>query len=113
MLVVMFALLLLSVIGLGMMYSTNMESAINSNYRDKQVALYAALGGLQEARDRIQPAERALRPQKSVLAGILRVVFVAHEPHEIGEDLRPVSLRKGGEGDSPHARLFNTSSRPM
>src|SRR5881409_42830 len=56
MLVVMFALLLLSVIGLGMMYSTNMESAINANYRDKQVALYAALGGLQEARDRIQPA---------------------------------------------------------
>lgn len=56
MLVVMFALLLLSVIGLGMMYSTNMESAINSNYRDKQVALYASLGGLQEARDRIQPA---------------------------------------------------------
>ncbi len=56
MLVVMFALLLLSVIGLGMMYSTNMESAINSNYRDKQGALYASIGGLQEARDRIQPA---------------------------------------------------------
>src|SRR5437879_13895092 len=56
MLVVMFALLLLSVIGLGMMYSTNMESAINSNYRDKQTALYAALAGLQESRDRIQPA---------------------------------------------------------
>src|SRR5213594_1650883 len=56
MLLVMFSLLLLSVIGLGMMYSTNMESAINANYRDKQVALYASLGGLQEARDRIQPA---------------------------------------------------------
>src|SRR5438132_12675956 len=56
MLVVMFALLLLSVISLGMMYSTNMESSINSNYRDKQGSLYAALAGLQEARDRIQPA---------------------------------------------------------
>src|SRR2546426_7459455 len=55
-LVAMFALLLLSVIGLGMMYSTNMESSINSNYRDKQTAFYAALAGLQEARDRIQPA---------------------------------------------------------
>src|SRR4051812_18009611 len=55
-LIVLFALLLLSVIGLGMMYSTNMETSINSNYRDKQVALYGALAGLQEARDRIQPA---------------------------------------------------------
>src|SRR5213080_5423542 len=55
-LLVLFTMLLLSVIGLGMMYSTNMESAINSNYRDKQTALYAALAGLQESRDRIQPA---------------------------------------------------------
>ena len=55
-LVVVFALLLLSVVGLGMMYGTNMESAINANYRDKQIATYAALGGLQEARDRVQPA---------------------------------------------------------
>jgi Tfp pilus assembly protein PilX len=35
---VLFALLLLTVIGLGMMYSTNMETSINYNYRDKQVA---------------------------------------------------------------------------
>jgi hypothetical protein len=33
-----------------------MEIAINSNYRDAQVAQYAVLGGLQEARDRIQPS---------------------------------------------------------
>src|SRR5215470_1404061 len=54
MLVAVFALLLLSVIGLGMMYSTNMETNINSNYRDKQIATYAAMAGLQEARDRIR-----------------------------------------------------------
>src|SRR5216117_1545880 len=56
MIIALFALLLLTVIGLGMMYSTNMETSINYNYRDKQVAFYAALAGLQEARDRIQPA---------------------------------------------------------
>jgi hypothetical protein len=56
MIVALFALLLLSVIGLGMMYSTNMETAINANYHDKQVSLYAAMAGLQQARDRIQPA---------------------------------------------------------
>ena len=55
MLVALFALLLLSVVGLGMMYSTNMETAINSNYRDKQKAMYAAMAGLQEARDRLRP----------------------------------------------------------
>ena len=55
-LVAMFTLVLLSVIGLGLMYSTNMETIINSNYRDKQVSMYGALSGLQEARDRLQPA---------------------------------------------------------
>src|SRR6266516_115854 len=54
--IALFALLLLSVVGLGMMYSTNMETSINGNYRDKQEAFYAALAGLQEGRDRIQPA---------------------------------------------------------
>src|SRR2546427_3441380 len=33
-----------------------METSINGNYRDKQEAFYAALAGLQEARDRIQPS---------------------------------------------------------
>lgn len=53
-LIVLFATLLLTVIGLGMMYSTNMETAINNNYRDSQVALYGALSGLQQARQRIK-----------------------------------------------------------
>jgi len=59
---VMFALLLLSVIGLGMMYSANTETAINTNYKDAQVALYAAVAGLQEVRDRIQPATLNIIP---------------------------------------------------
>jgi hypothetical protein len=54
--VAMFTLMLLSVVGLGMMYATNMETSINANYRDKQQAVYAAVSGLQEARDRLQPA---------------------------------------------------------
>jgi hypothetical protein len=54
-LIALFALLLFSVVGLGMMYSTNMETAINSNYREKQNAMYAAMAGLQEARDRLRP----------------------------------------------------------
>ena len=55
-LVALFALLLLSAIGLGMMYSADTETYINANYKDKQVANYAAVAGLQEGRDRLQPA---------------------------------------------------------
>src|SRR5690349_5163010 len=52
-LVAMFALLLLSAIGMGMMFSANTESNINSNYREKQLATYAAIGGAMEAKDRL------------------------------------------------------------
>ena len=55
-LVALFTLVLLSVVGLGLMYSTNMESVINANFRDKQIAMYGAMSGVQEARDRLQPA---------------------------------------------------------
>jgi hypothetical protein len=60
--ITLFALLLLSVIGLGMMFSTNMETMINANYRDKQIAVYASISGLQEARDRIQLANPSVVP---------------------------------------------------
>src|SRR5678815_1361217 len=77
MLIVMFSVLLLSVIGLGMMYSTNMESAINSNYRDKQTAFYAALAGLQEARDRIQPAtHNIVAPTQLPTTAAANVIYI-------------------------------------
>ena len=52
--VVLLALLLLSAIAMGMMYSANMETTINSNYRDTQRAFFAARAGLQEARERMR-----------------------------------------------------------
>src|SRR5258708_40269591 len=54
-LIALFALMLLSAIGLGMMYATNTETLINAHYRDKQRAQYGSMSGAQEARDRIQP----------------------------------------------------------
>src|SRR5712691_4540093 len=79
-LVAMFALLLLSVIGLGMMYSTNMETAINSNYRDKQSSLYASLAGLQEARDRIQPAtHNIVAPDDLPTTAAAKVIYVVSD----------------------------------
>src|SRR3954466_7987401 len=48
-----FALMLLSAIAAGFMFLANTESAVNQNYRDGQVAYFAARAGLQEARSRI------------------------------------------------------------
>lgn len=52
--VVLLLLLLVSAIGLGMVYMSNTESAINSNYRDSQLAFYAMRGGLEEVHDRMR-----------------------------------------------------------
>jgi hypothetical protein len=85
---VLFALLLLSVIGLGMMYSTNTETAINSNYRDAQVALYAAMAGLQEARDRIQPATLHITPPADVPSTSAQNIVYIVNP-KTGETVTP------------------------
>ncbi len=49
-------LILLSAIGLGMMFMSDTETTVNSNYRDTQLAFFAMRGGLEEARDRMRPA---------------------------------------------------------
>ena len=54
-LMAIFGLLLLTAIAAAMLFSTNTETSIAVNYRDKEAATYAAVSGLQEARDRLQP----------------------------------------------------------
>jgi hypothetical protein len=49
-----FALMLLSAIAAGFMFMANTETAVNQNYKDGQVAYFAARAGLQEARSRIR-----------------------------------------------------------
>jgi PilX N-terminal len=68
---VIMALLLLSAIGIGMLCSADSETAVAANYRDRQVALYAAQSGLQEARERLR-SDDAFNPTAggSVPAGI-------------------------------------------
>jgi hypothetical protein len=95
MLIAIFALLLLSVVGLGMMYSTNMETNINTNYRDKQTATYAAMAGLQEARDRIRdfdptrplPDGRIVAPAGLPSLSQANVIYIINP--KTGEDIRP------------------------
>ena len=54
-LLTIFGLLLLTAVAVAMLYSSNSETLIAVNYRDKQAATYAALSALEEGRQRIHP----------------------------------------------------------
>lgn len=47
------ALMVLSAIAVGLVYMTNIETQVNANYRQEQVAYFAAKAGMEEARDRM------------------------------------------------------------
>lgn len=53
MLIVILALLLVTAVAAGMMIFSTSEVKVDANYRDEQVALFAAKAGLEEARDRM------------------------------------------------------------
>jgi hypothetical protein len=53
-LIALMALLLISAVGLGMMYMSTGETSINGNYKDTQTAFFAMRAGLEEARDRMR-----------------------------------------------------------
>lgn len=53
------ALLLLTVIGAALIFMTNTDTAINSNYRQEQIAYFAAKAGVEEARARMMAADPA------------------------------------------------------
>lgn len=53
MLMALLALMILTAIAVGLVYMTNTETMVNSNYRSEQVAYFAAKSGIEEARDRM------------------------------------------------------------
>ena len=53
-LLALFALVVVTSIGLGMMFLTDTETIVNSNFRDEQTDYYAARAGLEETRDRMR-----------------------------------------------------------
>src|SRR5713101_4512391 len=52
-----FALLLLTAIAASLIFMTNTETQINSNYRQEQMAYFAAKAGIEEARARMMPSD--------------------------------------------------------
>jgi hypothetical protein len=53
-LLAIFALFIVTSIGLGMMFLSDSETTVNSNFRDEQTAYYSAKAGIEEARDRMR-----------------------------------------------------------
>ena len=72
-----FGLLLLSAIAIAMLFSSDTETTISVNYRDKQAAIFGVLAGLQEARDRIHPLTGDLGPGTNLSSGGLNIVPTA------------------------------------
>jgi len=101
-LLTIFGLLLLTAIVLSMMFSSDSETKIATNYRDKQSAIYAAMSGVQEARDRLQPLSGDLSgfatvpgPGPTQLPGAAGQVLYIINPKN-GETVAPWALTVNG-----------------
>src|SRR6185312_548104 len=61
---------------MGMMFSANTETNINSNYREKQIAIYAAIAGAMEAKDRLTTAGDIPVPGGIPATGSANVLYI-------------------------------------
>jgi hypothetical protein len=86
-LVALFALLLLSAIGMGMMFSANTETNVNANYREKQMAIYAALAGGMEVKDRLTSTGDITVPAGLPAVGVGNVLYIINP--KSGETVAP------------------------
>jgi hypothetical protein len=57
----LFTLLLLSAIAASLMFMTNTESSVNSNYRSERLSAFAAKAGMEEVRDRMPALNTAAK----------------------------------------------------
>src|SRR5579863_6250289 len=62
--VALLALLLVSAVGLGLIYMSSTETSINSNYKDTQLAFFSMRAGLEEMRDRMR--SQSLQPSPAL-----------------------------------------------
>jgi PilX N-terminal len=75
---VIIALLLVTAVAAGMITLSNTETNVDANYRDEQVALFAAQAGLEEARDRLLGSNSNPIVPPSVLPGASGGPYVSY-----------------------------------
>ncbi len=71
--IAIFALMLLTAVGMALMYAGDTETSINSNFRSAQAAYYAAKAGLEEGRERLRYGNTYTIPWAGANANLLKV----------------------------------------
>ncbi len=74
MFICLFALLILTAVGMALIYTGDTETSINSNFRSAQAAYYAAKAGLEEGRERLRYGNTYSIPWSGAPANLLTVL---------------------------------------
>jgi len=112
-LLTIFVLLLLTAVAMAMMFSSDAETAISVNYRDSQISSYAAMSGVEEARDRVQPVSGDLAvagyvptdtPDKGALNGYANgyVFYIVNPNTAAGETVASIAPWNWNGGNNPN-----------
>jgi hypothetical protein len=75
-LIAIFALLLISVVGIALIVSSGTDTALARNYRTSTNAYYAALAGMEEARGRLLPTNPNYIPMPAAPMPLTQVVYI-------------------------------------
>ena len=67
------ALLLLSAIAVGMMYTSSTEASVNANFKSEEIEYFAARAGVEEVRDRMFPGNPNTINGIGTIAGVCQV----------------------------------------
>src|SRR5947209_8310976 len=90
-LIALLALLLISAVGLGMMYMSNTETSINGNYKDSQLAFFSMRGGLEEMRDRMRTNSIAPITLPTAMPGAANSIVYITNPSGAGDPVDPAT----------------------
>ena len=114
-LIAIFALLLISVVGIAMLVSTSADTALAGNYRTSTGAYYGALAGLEEARGRLLwknpnyinntgSYANLLSPSGVPTWGLTQVLYIVNPGP--GETVDPTSSNAANYPDTEYAMEF-------
>ncbi len=107
------ALLLVTAVGVGMMALTDTETGINANFRDAEVASYAARAGLEEARDRLRPSNPSpLTPPPTLPSNSGGVIYILN-PNSASQAITPWTPGTNFFDDELcHENFYSTPANP-
>jgi type IV pilus assembly PilX-like protein len=103
------ALLLISAVGLGMIYMSSTETTINSNYKDTQVAFFAMRGGLEEMRDRMRTTNTSAITLPAVMPGSANSIIYIINPAGTSDVVDPKTSTNAYFDDEFCHESFTTS----